>query len=422
MRSTSSVLAFTFLMLAFSCSKDSSIEPPPSDRPLNFSLTGPGSGSRGELIEASRVVSLSQAQLNERFASRGLSARNGVHIYKIVYRTETPDAQPQSIEASGIVVLPDSPAPVYPWISLQHGTIAGKVDAPSISYAEGVVEASQGFVTVVADYLGFGAASEVLHPYLVEESYADAGIDMMRAARTFAEQNKITLGPLFLRGYSEGGYATMALQKAIEQEYATEFKVIASAPAAGPYDTLTAAKILVSQTTANPVNLPFVVLSYDRWLAAEGAWDLSKVLAFDPARAKQLFSGAYRTDDILGILPPVTKQLFKADLIDDFLIDQPQGAEAQQLQKWLSAQSLHNQNWAPATPTRLYHCVDDTVVPVAAARSAYVAFKALNPNSPVEPYFIPSPDPAAPYDHGTCPGIFASLQWFGEILQKLSQQ
>ena len=46
-----------------------------------------------------------------------------------------------------------------------------------------------------------------------------------------------TTDELFLLGYSEGGYATMALHRELQQFHSDEFTVTASAPMAGPWST-----------------------------------------------------------------------------------------------------------------------------------------------------------------------------------------
>ncbi len=370
--------------------------------------------ARGQLLSATRLAALSAAQLNGRF-NVNRSAKNGVTIYRVVYQTETPDRTPRPIQASGIIIVPDTGAAAFPWISLQHGTIVGEADAPSASPSEGLYEGSQGYVTVVMDYLGFGAAGEVFHPYVIEEAYADAGVDMLRAARQFASSKSIGLGPLFLKGYSEGGYATMALQKALETRHQNEFVPVASAPAAGPYDVEATAKVLLRGRTNNQVNVPFVVLSYTKWLA-QADFDPARVFNVDMERVWPLFSGSFRNADVYRALPNVTTELLRPAIVRDFALDQPQLPENQTLIGWFRQQSLHNKGWTPRTPTRLYHCQDDEAVPVEAALSAYSSFKAANRAANVETVIITSPNARDPYRHTNCPAISASLQWFAEIL------
>lgn len=372
---------------------------------------------RGELITATPVGAFSKVQLDDILKKYGISARNGVHIYKLVYQTELPTIPAVLHHASGTVVVPDGAFKVYPWISLQHGTVTGKVQAPSVSFSEGLLEASQGFLTVVQDYIGYGDAGDIFHPYMIAQFYANTGIDMLRATRSFARGKDLTLGPLFLRGYSEGGYGTMVLQKAIETDQTREFQVAASAPGAGPYDLVVTSRILGSHRLVNPVDMLFVLLSYNHWFGEEH-WDLSKILNIDIPWAYQLFDGKYQNEELFSILPRETTRLFKADRLADVISETPMTREGITLRAWLTEQSLTNKGWSPTTPTRLYHCVDDTAVPVESTQSAYASFKALNRNSPVETVLIESPDPSHPYDHTTCPGFFSSLAWFEEILKE----
>jgi hypothetical protein len=372
---------------------------------------------RGTLLSATPVGVFSKEALGEKFKNYAITARSGVTVFKLVYQTELPTVPPTPHQASGIVVIPDGEHQVYPWISLQHGTITGKVDAPSVSLEEGLLEGSQGFLTVVQDYIGFGEASDVFHPYMVAESYVDSGIDMLRAARSFAQKNKLNLGPLFLRGYSEGGYGTMVLQKALETDPSGEFKAVASAPGAGPYDLVVTSRVLGSRPRVNPVNLPFVLLSFNRWYGAD-QWDLSQMLNIDVSWAYELFSGTYRTQELFSILPWETTRLFKAAFVSDAISTEPSTRDAKTLHQWLGEQSLTNKSWSPSTPTKLYHCIDDTAVPVEATLAAYESFKAINPNAPVETVLIEIHDPSQPYDHMSCPGFYTSLTWFNEILSQ----
>jgi hypothetical protein len=347
----------------------------------------------------------------------GLQARFGVEIYRVVYQSETPEPIPQAVQVSGLILVPDSKAPVYPWISLQHGTIVGDAEAPSAAPGEGLFEASQGFITIVSDYIGYGTSTDLLHPYVIEEAYADAGVDMLRAARSLAADQGWNLGPLFLKGYSEGGYATLALQKALETVYQGEFPLVASSAGAGPYDLETTGRILLDLPQTNPVNLPFVVMSFSRW-KAQGNFDPESFFEVPVSVVAPLFEGSSRSEDVFKALPTETKKIFEARIVEDFVLDEPQLPEVQLFRSWLREESLLNQAWAPSVPTRLYHCTDDETVPVAASRLTFNAFKATQADSPVTLVEIASPKPERPYRHGSCPAIFSPLQWFSEILAR----
>ena len=79
---------------------------------------------------------------------------------------------------------------------------------------------------------------------------AFAVIDLLKAAAELSQQQGITFnGELFLAGYSEGGYATMASHKAIEENGLDGFTLIASFPAAGAYDIKGVQETIFEQTT-----------------------------------------------------------------------------------------------------------------------------------------------------------------------------
>ena len=149
--------------------------------------------------------------------------------YKLTYKT--PDASAALINASGLVCLPATRSGGSPVLSYQHGTIFQDSDAPSsfLTSAEGLagaVFAAIGFIAVLPDYIGYGDSTALLHPYVHAATLASATVDMNRAARVFFKEpgiNAVTNGQLFLAGYSEGGYATLATQRLMEQNLSAEF-------------------------------------------------------------------------------------------------------------------------------------------------------------------------------------------------------
>jgi hypothetical protein len=363
------------------------------------------------LSSAVLIAQLDQATLSQKLSSTGIVARNGAKIYRVSYNTFAPDDS--SVQASGLIIIPDSQSPIFPWISLQHGTVAAKAEAPTQAPNEGLAEASQGFVAVVPDYLGYGDSADLLHPYIIEKSYVAPLLDMMRAAREFAAAEKINLGPLFLKGYSEGGYATLALQKAIESDETEEFKILASAPGAGPYDVDLTGTLTVQKSKVNPANIPLLLLSYNYWLA-DSRLPLASIFVPSETNVTNALNGAYNVEQISQILPTDTYSLFNQSFVEDFASNDPKIPAAKDLHTLLKSQSLTGTGWAPKTQTRLYHCVDDEQIPVAVTEAATAEFKAVG--APVEAVLIPSPNPSKPYRHGACPAIFAPIQWFGQIL------
>lgn len=431
MKHTIRLLAWSTSLGLFACNAQNN-DPIP-DKPIRTQApetqgtNNPSAGSdqskdslpgRGTPLTYTALAKISREQLDTIFEGLGPKAKNGIYIYGFTYVTTTPDPSPQSIKASGILIIPDSNAKVYPWISLQHGTIVSDADAPSVRPGEGVFEGAQGFVTVVMDYIGYGASKDIFHPYMIEQAYGDAGVDILKAARAFAATKQVKVGPLFLKGYSEGGYATLALQKALETKYPNEFQLVASAPSAGPYDLETTGRILLAKDKANPINIPFVLLSYARWKDQQKAFDPADFFAIPVETVNPLFSGAYTNEDVYKALPTATEELFKAATITDFVADEPQLPSVKLFRSWLVKESLHNQDWVPTTPTVFFHCTDDEAVPVEASRVTVAAFKAKNPNAQVVLQEIPSPEGSTPYTHVTCPAIYSPTLWFSRVLQK----
>jgi pimeloyl-ACP methyl ester carboxylesterase len=318
--------------------------------------------------------------------------------------------------ASGLVIIPDAPGSEFPWISLQHGTVASKNEAPSLRPSEGLYEASQGFVTVVMDYIGYGRSADSFHPYLIAGTYVPAGVDLLRATRKLARDQGLTLGKLFLKGYSEGGYATLALQKALETDYSGEFTLSASAPAAGPYDLEVSALAAMSQVKSNPLITSFLLLAYDEWLAPE--LDLNVIFNLNPTELKNLYSNGASSSEIMRALPEETRALINGPFLDDFLRTSPVSAQAQLIRRLLVEQSLNQGSWVPRTATRFYHCREDEIVSVAATENTVAYFKALQTDAPITSVIAQSPDATRPYTHGSCPLVFTSVGWFQELLQR----
>ena len=155
-------------------------------------------------------------------------------------------------------------------LSFQHGTITLHSDAPS-NFSTSDPDAllygalsSSGFISVIPDYIGFGSSSSILHPYYVEEYTASAILDMLKAAKELADEKNVKFNTrLFLAGYSEGGYATMATHKAVEETSVDGFELIASFAGAGAYDVKGMQDYLFGlETYDDPYYLAYLVRSY----------------------------------------------------------------------------------------------------------------------------------------------------------------
>jgi dienelactone hydrolase len=228
------------------------------------------------LTSSSLVADLSREQLVNRFAAFGpvgALARYGIQAHKLVYKTVAADGK-TPVEASGLLLIPKNPASPVSLASLQHGTITRQEDAPSNygpsseAYSFGSLFASIGYIIACPDYLGYGSSSNLAHPYEHGKSLATASRDMLRAAKEFIQRNNQNWdGKTYLTGYSEGGYATMALHRLLEEQHAGEFNIRAVTAGAGAYDKTAFMKYLINERThgISGFNLSYlwVLLTYN---------------------------------------------------------------------------------------------------------------------------------------------------------------
>ena len=150
-----------------------------------------------------------------------------VDAYKIIYTTpgvanvltELSDTE----TVSGAVLVPNIPESEIKGIILYyHPTVLDKTSVPSnftgASYnAIGLaaVYASQGYIVVAPDYIGYAANAQKMHPYVAyPEANALSGLYMLTATRQFLSNDKgwsNTAQKLYISSYSEGGaYALWA--------------------------------------------------------------------------------------------------------------------------------------------------------------------------------------------------------------------
>jgi hypothetical protein len=262
---------------------------------------------------------------------------------------------------------------------------------------------SSGYLVTIPDYLGFGDAPG-LHPFVHAKTLAWSVIDLIRAARSLALADGYPLnGQLFLAGYSEGGYATLAAQREIETHHRDELPITASAPMAGPYD-LSGTMLQMALGDApvpSPFHFPYTLLAYNR------------IYGFAD-RDEDLFAAQYA-----GLVPGLFDGTLDADAVDAALPDLPREALDPQLRSALESGAYHpvtaalRENdlyrWVPRSPTRLYHCVGDDEVPFANSALAYERFVAAG--APVELVSLPFGD----HDACALPAIFVAKGWLDSL-------
>ncbi|MEZ0324319.1 MAG: lipase family protein [Fimbriimonas sp.] len=326
---------------------------------------------RGTLVSYNKLEDYSYSYLYGvlTYAGVDIDPEVGATLYGVTYSTVDLKGNPTT--ASGAVAIPDG-ATAASLVSYQHSTATLKTNVPSGNNDEGLFilasfASSGNYVVSMADYLGLGS-NPGLHPYMHSATEASASIDMIRAARQLCTKLNVTLSKkLFLAGYSQGGHATMALSKAIQDMNTAEFSVTASAPMAGPYD-LSNSQIhfaLDDQGPDTPTFMAYVTLAYNMIYGLYTNPSTAFVSPYD-VQVPVLFNGTQDIDAVAAALPSDEAQLFQPAFSNEFL--QP-GA----LQNALQANNLYN--WKPMMPMTLYHARSDNIVAFENSEKAYDTFQ-----------------------------------------------
>lgn len=200
-------------------------------------------GVRYEFLERWDVARLNEVLTKEVPAFAGISvsytpAKNAVKLYRVTYPSLIPERGNRPTVATGLIAIPDVEGSSFPLVSYQHGTVYGKQEVPSFiaqspETALMVAQfAGQGYVVIGADYFGLGLSTEP-EGYMVKASHQQATADMLNASRQVLAALKIDTPKLYLAGWSQGGFVTMALLEKLEAE---GVKVNAAATASAPVD------------------------------------------------------------------------------------------------------------------------------------------------------------------------------------------
>ena len=293
-----------------------------------------------------------------------------VQSYLITYYT---DYKGERVEASGVVMIPLEMAVPAALVSLQHGTTFSKEDAPSMRDGFLGVEffASAGYVALMPDFLGYGASASLFHPYYDAEHSASSVIDLIHATKEFlTAENVLFNDRLFLGGYSEGGYVTLAAAKEIEKNPAHGLKLTAAAAGAGGYDlTHMLASITSSDYYPYPSYLAFLLMAYNETNDWNKPLSYFFNLPYSDALDKYMtgnHSGGYINSKLTTHVPT----LFNAGFYDNLRND---GGEAD-LKNALKKNSV--QGWRTDLPIRLYHGTKDEIIPFANSQVTLEQFKA----------------------------------------------
>ena len=343
-------------------------------------------GARGDIVSteilATRNVNNTQTFIEEELAQIVTDifsiepAKYGYWLYKITY--ETIDIYGNPHIATGTmsyprVDWPEIPDQAFPILSYQHGTVVEKADVTS-EQGEWILPAiltGSGYVYVEPDYLGLGGSSG-MHPYQLKEPYGTAVVDLLRAVRHYAsfESDQFLVNDqLFLAGYSEGGYATMATHQIIERDYSDEFTVTMSFPMAGAYSMsgIMVDLMLAQVPYGEPFYFPYVLFAYMDSYPSIGS--TNEYLLPEYILLEDMFDGYHSSAEINAAMPSIPITIMKPEEIQNFEEDNdhPLRVVLRENDLW---------NWNPDSPIHMLHGEGDELVPYANAQMAYEQFLA----------------------------------------------
>jgi hypothetical protein len=203
------------------------------------------SGSRGSLLATPALLTSLTPQQFQAAAPASLFAVTGTPKCTVnfnYFQYGTVGAKGEATTASAGLMVPSGTDAACsgnrPVLLYAHGTTVDKkknMASPQDSEAAliAAMYAAQGYIVVAPNYAGYDASTLAYHPYLIMDQQANDMVDALAAARKgFASTGASASTKLFVSGYSQGGFVSMATQRALQL---AGTPVTAGAHMSGPY-------------------------------------------------------------------------------------------------------------------------------------------------------------------------------------------
>ncbi|WP_421535095.1 alpha/beta hydrolase family protein [Pseudomonas marginalis] len=291
-------------------------------------------------------------------------ATNAVQLYRVTYPSVVPERDNKPIVATGLLAIPETAnSKNLPLVSYQHGTVYDKYQVPSFPEKSPETAlmiaqfAGQGYIVIGADYFGMGESAEP-EGYMVKASHQQASYDMLMASQVVLNHMQITSQQLFLAGWSQGGFVTMAFLEKLER---SQIEVKGVATASAPTDIF---------MTLNGF------LSFPRAIDADWVPTLFILSAFSferyygiPGLARSVINDAYydvsrdayeRRPFNPSDIPTDLKKLIRSEYFD------PQYFAASAYGKLIS--ETHAYRWVVKSAVRNYYGENDEAISVGLGR------------------------------------------------------
>lgn len=320
------------------------------------------------------------------------------------------DQHGEAITLSGRIHMPKS-GRAERIILCPHYTITANRECPSEGGAmEAKFLASDKYVLVMPDYIGYGCTVERVHPYLDVHLTVQNTLDMLLATQEYLRQNDLLpqSDSILIVGFSQGAaVAVGCLQQIEEQQLCPVKKCYASS---GPYDVAATYDLNVER---DYVGMAFVIPAFV--MGTNEAYDLGihPDTIFTPWMLKRYEYALSKEHGIIASAIHLGKGKLSKYLSPTGL-DKTRGEQVRLYEGYLRSSLLHIDstdtiisNWKPAAPLYLMHSTNDELVNFECAEHLRTMFE-KNGATTVE------------YDFGKYGGHLSSmLRFFREIKKKM---
>ncbi len=343
----------------------------------------------------------------------------GVNAYSVTYDTSEIRSRGWYGQESGLIAVPSCKKSFtsLPIISIQHPTIFDRSYSPSkykkydyisipfFDLTNGEYHKwnnvkewlNRGYIVVMADYPGLGNDYDNIHTFCHAESLGKSVKDMIEKAILFinrvniSEENHVTWnGQLFLAGHSEGGYATLAAGKYIQENPGVfGLNVNGLAAMSGPYDLSGEMRSIITDDEDDYPELeylPYIIYGYNEIYINDKKETLYNFFNNTSEVFKEnefgenygdLFEKVLKSSDDGGKTDRI-KNIFKglkkpSDIFTEQFMEDVRSDTSIYTQA-LKANDLYN-TWTPEMPVYLIHSKKDKTISIENSYKAAAYFR-----------------------------------------------
>ncbi len=290
-----------------------------------------------------------------------------------------------------------------PILGFQHPTQTERAQSPSLArwndeeftFHFANIMAMAGFIVVVPDYAGMGVNHEI-HPYCLEE-LGYSTVAMINALKNDLKKMKhrdFTNGlhctkDVYLMGFSEGAYATLAAAKYMQNLPAT-YHLKAVAGLDGPYDlagtmrTLMMTKDTPDNVYATPYFMPYTIGAYGHKYPGTKEIQFKKAILAAPVfenetfctRLAAMLNGENTGTEITNLMHTVQPYDGPLSITTKIFQDALKDKDSD-VNKKLQENTLFLQSWSPIPGVKYYfvHNEYDDSVPVGNTKALEKAWE-----------------------------------------------